>query len=199
MLILNYSDLTAKQAAQARVNTSMPGASWAFLQFKWWNIPGLNCAVWYCHKQFNAEDKASLVSLIQQETVPDRTCWLNRLLAFGRPSILEKIFAGNDKIWITDLTVAEKQRSGKFPKLFHGDLFPQVAGITIKKVDGQDRPALDPTDICVDIIITFTTSSADPVPNHVFHREQLPDWTVQQRHLYGRHTTGPLFTHWCKI
>ena len=177
----------------------MPGASWAFLHFKWWNISGVNCAVWYCHKHFDTEARTQLANMIRLETVPEQSCWLNKLFATGSPTILEKIVSGNDKIWVTDLTIAEKQRSGKFPKLFQGNIFPQIAGITIKKVDGQDRPALDRADICVDIMITFTTSDADPIPNPIFHREQLPDWTVQQRHLYGRHTIGPLFTHWCKI
>ena len=176
----------------------MKSASWSFLYFKWWNITGVNCAVWYCHKHFNEADRETLISTIASETVADCSSWLNTLFSLGRPSILRKIFAGNEKIWVTELTVAEKQRSEKFPKLFHGTLFPQVAGITIKKVDGQDRPGLNPTDICLDVILTIVPPDVDIVPNPVFHREQLPDWTVQQRHLYGRHTTGPLFTHWLK-
>ena len=177
----------------------MPGASYAFLQFKWWNLPGLNCAVWYCQKKFSPEQKSELVNLIQNETVTEQSIWMTKMFTIGRPSILEKIAAGSETIWLTDLTIAEKQRSGKFPQLFQGNIYPQIAGITIKKVEGSDRPALNPTDTCLDVIITLTTGSADPVPNPVFHREQLPDWTVQQRHLYGRNTTGPLFTHWTKI
>ena len=177
----------------------MPGASYAFLQFKWWNLSGLNCAVWYCQKHFGPEEKKQLVQMIQNETTLEQSIWMNRLFTIGNPSVLEKIATGSETIWITDLTMAEKQRSGKFPQLFQGNIYPQIAGITIKKVDGRDRPGLNPADTCVDVIITMTTQSADPIPNPVFHREQLPDWTVQQRHLFGRNTTGPLFTHWTKL
>ena len=158
-----------------------------------------HCAVWYCQKQMNAEQKKILSDQIKTETDLEQSIWVNRLMALGRPSILEKINSGNTTIWLTDLTIAEKQRSGKFPKLFHGNIFPEIAGITIKKVDGQDRPGLNVNDICLDIIITFAYNCYDYLPNPVFHREQLPDWTLQQRHLFGRDTTGPLFTHWHKI
>ena len=192
-------DKTAKEAAMDRVNLSMGDASYSFLYFKWWNMTGLNCAVWYCQKQFNRRDKEILTNRIKCESIPEQTVWLNTLFSLGRPSLFHKLTTGNEKIWVTDLTVAEKQRSGKFPKLFHlVPLYPEIAGITIKKVDGSDRPGLCATDLCVDVIITFAPPSEENTPSPVFHREQLPDWTAQQRHLYGRHTTGPLFTHWLK-
>ena len=147
----------------------------------------------------NQEQKTIITNQIRNETLMDQSVWSNRLMALGRPSILEKLNSGITTIWLTELTIAEKQRSGKFPKLFHGNIFPEIAGITIKKVDRQDRPGLCSNDMCLDIIITFAINCYDHLPNPIFHREQLPDWTVQQRQIFGRHTTGPLFTHWHKI
>ena len=172
--------------------------AYVFLQFRWWKMPGLNCAIWYCHKKYTTAQKALLLNDISMETENDRSIWMVRLLNLGRPSLLSKLQSGTDYIWVTDLTINEKQRSELFPKLFHGSLNPDIAGITIKKVDGRDRPNYHENDLCVDVVITFYPADEAISPSPIFHREQIPDWSAQQRTLLGRHTTGPLFTPWWK-
>ena len=161
-------------------------------------MPGLNCAIWYCHKKYDTMQKEILLREIEAETESARSIWMVRLFNLGRPSLLEKLQTGTDCIWITDLTINEKQRSELFPRLFHNQLNPDIAGITIKKVDGRDRPNYRDTDICVDIVITLYPTGEEIAPSPIFHREQIPDWSAQQRTLLGRHTTGPLFTPWWK-
>ena len=177
----------------------MPFSSAHFLQFKWWRLPGLDCAIWVCQKQFYSQEKRNkLVQLVADQTELEWSNWIIKLLNLGYPNILQKIQSGHENIWITDLYLAQCQRSGAFPRLFQGELYPEISGITIKKVPGSDRPDVIDTDLTFDIIVTLC-SAADECPTPILHRQHIPHWTPEQKQLAGRYTTGPLFTHWTKI
>ena len=177
----------------------MPFSSVHFLQFKWWRCPGLDCAIWVCQKKYyNQETRNKLVQLVANQSELDWSAWLLKLFHLGHPNIFQKIHSGCENLWITDLTIAQSQRSGAFPRLFQGDVYPEIAGITIKKVLGSDRPNVIDTDLTFDVILTLCPA-ADECPTPILHRQHIPHWTNEQKQLAGRYTTGPLFTHWTKI
>lgn len=177
----------------------MPFSSTLFLGFKWWRTPGLDFAVWVCQKQFyNPENRAKVAETVRNQTPLDWSVWILKLLNLGHPSVLSQIQSGQENIWITDLTLAQNHRSGAFPRLFQGEIYPEIAGITIKKVLGTDRPDANEIDLFFDLIVTMCPAS-DMCPSPILHRNQIPQWTIEQREMVGRYTTGPLFTHWTKL
>ena len=77
-------------------------------------------------------------------------------------------------------------------------MYQDIAGITIKKVIGEDRPGHYVNDMVLDIILTVSPAKKEtPIP--VLHRKHIPHWTREQVATVGRYTTGPLFTHWTGI
>ena len=182
-----------------RVNNSMPYSSFSFLQFKWWSTPGLDMAVWICQKQFFDENtRSKLKTQIVDTTDLEWTKIMINILQTGYPDILTRLNNGTENIWITDLHIAQCQRSGSFPKIFTGEVNSIMAGITIKKIPGSDRQTPNVNDIALDVIITICPPS-DILTNPVLHRQHIPQWTDTQISQNGRYTTGPLFTHWTKI
>ena len=162
-------------------------------------MDGLDCAIWICQKQYyNPDQREALVQLVANQTKFEWSEWMLKLLNLGHPNILNKIKTGHENIWVTDLTLAQNQRSGAFPKLFQGNIYPDLAGITIKKVSGEDRPGYVSTDIAFDVILTICPA-AENCPNPILHRQHIPQWTPEQHQMAGRYTTGPLFTHWTRI
>lgn len=177
----------------------MPHASFWFVYFKWWNATGIDAAIWICQKQFyNPLQRQELKNLVQGQSDLQWSQLMVKLLALGTPSILDQLQAGKENIWVTDVTIAQSQRSGYFPQLFQGTTYPDIAGITIKKVAGEDRPGHNPNDMVLDIILTVSPAERD-TPTPVLHRQHIPHWTKEQVASVGRYTTGPLFTHWTKI
>ena len=177
----------------------MPYSSGYFLHFKWWKMTGVDASIWMCQKQFyQAPDRIKLARLAQNQTDIDWSSWMVKLFALGQPTVFDRLKGGSPALWITDMTISQSQRSGFFPQLFHDEIYPDIAGITIKTIAGSERPDANPNDIIVDIIITFCPAMADP-PTPVLHRQQIPKWTEDQKQGFGRYTTGPYFTHWEKI
>ena len=177
----------------------MPFSSHLFLGFKWWRTSGLDLAVWVCQKRyFDPEKRAKLTKMVQNQTPIEWSSWLIKLLNLGHPSVMSQIQSGHENIWITDLTLAQNHRSGSFPRLFQGDIFPEIAGITFKKVLGSERPNVNESDLTFDVILTLCPASEE-CPTPILHRNQIPQWTIEQREMVGRYTTGPLFTHWTKM
>ena len=169
------------------------------MHFKWWSANGIDAAIWICQKQFYDPIKRNEISaLIQNQTEIQWTQWLLKMFNLGFPTILDKLQSGHDNIWITDVAIAQFQRSEVFPKLFQGNVYPCIAGITIKKVVGDDRPGHKPDDLVLDIILTVYPADKD-APGPVLHRQHIPHWTKEQIATVGRYTTGPLFTRWTKI
>lgn len=162
-------------------------------------MDGLDFAVWICQKQYyDADKKEKLKQLVSDQSGLDWTAWILKLLNLGHPNIFNRIKSGQENIWVTDLTLAQSQRSGAFPKLFQGNIYPDLAGISIKKVSGEDRPDYSADDLAFDVILTICPA-ADNCPSPILHRQQIPQWTAEQQKMVGRYTTGPLFTHWTKI
>ena len=177
----------------------MPFSSWYFLGFKWWKMDGLDFAIWICQKQYyDPAKRECLRKLVADQSDLDWTSRILKLLHLGHPNIFNKIKSGQENIWVTDLALAQSQRSGSFPKLFQADIYPDLAGITIKKVSGEDRPDFAPKDLAFDVIVTICPA-AENCPSPILHRQQIPHWTPEQQKLVGRYTTGPLFTHWTRI
>ena len=136
--------------------------------------------------------------MIRAQTNVQWSSWLFKLFNLGHPAILEQLQSGHDNIWVADVAIAQFHRSGAFPRLFYDTVYPNIAGITIKKVAGDDRPGLQDGDLVLDIILTLCPSTKD-APSPVLHRQQIPHWTKEQIAEVGRYTTGPLITHWTKI
>ena len=177
----------------------MPHSSFWFVHFKWWNATGIDAAIWVCQKQFyDPTQRKQIEETVRNQTNLQWTDWIMKLFVSGHPAILEQLQTGHDNIWVTDVAIAQWQRSNFFPRLFQGTVYPNIAGITIKKVAGDDRPGLNPGDLVLDIILTVYPSSKD-APSPVLHRQQIPHWTKEQIATVGRYTTGPLITHWTKI
>ena len=194
-----FSGLVDRDSGETRVNQCMPHSSFWFVHFKWWSATGIDAAIWVCQKQFyDPEQRQTLEELVRSQTSVQWSEWLFKLFSLGHPAILAQLQTGHDNIWVTDVAIAQFQRSGAFPKLFQGNLYPNIAGITIKKVAGDDRPGIKSDDLVLDIIITVCPSSKD-TPSPVLHRQQIPHWTREQIAVVGRYTTGPLITHWTKI
>ena len=177
----------------------MPHASFWFVHFKWWTAPGIDAAIWICQKQFyDPIKRKDVTDTVRAQTNIEWSQWMIKLLNLGYPAILNQLQSGRENIWVTDVAIAQFQRSGSFPRLFQGSTHPSIAGITIKKVAGDDRPGLNPSDLVLDIILTVYPNERD-APGPVLHRQHIPHWTREQIATVGRYTTGPLFTHWTKI
>lgn len=169
------------------------------MHFKWWTATGIDAAIWICQKKYyDPAARNDIKEAIQIQTNVQWSQWMTKLLALGRPAILDQLQSGTENIWVTDVTIAQYQRSEIFPRLFQGSTHPDIAGITIKKVAGEDRPGHNPDDMVLDIILTVYPPEKD-APTPVLHRQHIPHWTKDQIATVGRYTTGPLFTHWTKI
>ena len=175
----------------------MPFSSDSFLLFKWWRIPGLDAAVWFCHHGIADNNLVrNLSNAIQSLDDRQLTNWLISMLNLGQPSALCRIISGVENIWVTGQSIAKKQVDGHFPKYFCDLYNLKIAGIITNRVNGSDRPDRVPSDYCLDIIFTFVTNDS-LLP--IYHRERIPQWTSTQQTTIGRYTTGPLSTAWSKI
>ena len=175
----------------------MPYSSNSFLCFKWWRTPGIDAAVWFCHTE---TEEASSLSQLPRAILDLDDIKISHLLIsmfhLGQPSTWNRIYSGNQNIWVTGQTIAKGQGDGQFPIYFENIDNLKIAGIIINRVDGSDRPNYVASDMCLDIIFTFVLNSKLPP---IYHRERIPEWTSSQQSTFGRYTTGPLSTVWSKV
>ena len=177
----------------------MPYSSFSFLHFKWWSATGIDLAIWICQKQFFDENaRTKLRTQVAETSDLEWTKIVMNILQTGHPDTLTRLKKGVENLWLTDLHLAQCQRSGSFPLIFSGEIPSILAGITLKKIPGNDRQLPNPADMTLDVIITLCPPS-DILTNPVLHRQHIPQWTNAQISQNGRYTTGPLFTHWTKI
>ena len=175
----------------------MPYSSTKFLGFKWWRIPGVDAAVWFCHNMDVASNPSTQLTRTIQD-LDDRllSSWLISVFNIGKPSAFSRVISGIENIWVTAQSITKHSEDGHFPNYFQNRQNLKVTGIIINTVDGSDRPDRKLSDYCLDIIVTFTSSNSIPP---IYHRERIPQWTSTQRSTIGRYTTGPLTTVWSKI